>query len=497
MALLDQFGNPLTQRFAASASRHTGARPDWRLQIGDIDKLIPQRDWQTLLSCSQKIYTNMGIARGAVLQKAAFSVGRGFDPAFNGTDTEWGDQVREVLVNEWFPVCDVRGSVYDWKTNLYLDSVAIDRDGDFFVLLTKSESGYPMTQRIPAHRVGQRDQDKAIVETGTFKGAKISHGVIRNNYGRAIGFRVLGETPEEDTDVSSASMHQVFDPDWYDQSRGIPALSHALNDLRDMLQSQQWEQMAQLMLSSIGLIEYNEHGGPDTNDPYFALGTTTDGTQGLISETMEGGMVRYFRANSGAKLESVTQARPGEMWESFQDRLARSALVGMNWPYSFVWKPTGQGTAERADIQRARRAIEDRQDIIAGSARRQLIYAISVLAKIGRIPQPKSADWWKWSFTMPPDISIDGRDERIDLELWRAGMKNMGDIVGGYGKQTSDHLRERAREVAMRKRIAREVSEETGEEIEEREMAMLTPNDMAEDKTEESKTKEEPDNETD
>ena len=226
------------------------------------------------------------------------------------------------------------------------------------------------------------------------------------------------------------------------------------------------------------MIEYNENGGPDLDDPGNVLvGDITSG-QGLSYQTMDGGAIRYFKSNSGGKLETIKSDRPGDVWESFHDRIIRSALAGINWPYSLVWKPTGQGPAERSEIGKAQRAVEDRQDILTYAASRMVGYAVAKAQKQERLPQ--SDDWHKWEFTYPAKLTID--DGRVSKELesmWKIGARNMRDIVGMMGKSLEEHLMERAEEVALRKLAAQTASEKYGVTIEDREMAMLTPNELA------------------
>ena len=62
------------------------------------------------------------------------------------------------------------------------------------------------------------------------------------------------------------------------------------------------------------------------------------------------------------------------------------------------------------------------------------------------------------------------------IEGWRAGNRNLSEIVD---RDVEEFLRERARETILSKRIAAEESAASGFEISEREMRMLTPNEMA------------------
>lgn len=493
--VLDSFGNPIkSARTFVNAASNTGDRPYLEKRVKDIDELIPQNDRETLISVSRKLFANMGLARGAIFQKAMFSVGRGWDCVFTGQDKDWGLMVADLLNNQWYKTCDVRGQMFDFKTLLYLDSVAIDRCGDFAILFTESENGWPLMQRIPAHRIGNRRGMGNEVYAGPLRGYRMRDGVIKNDFGRPIAYHILGDNANEDRIVSAQDLILCFDPEWHQQDRGLPAFSHCLNEMRDMLQSQEWEQMVMLMLSAIGLIEYNDTGEPEDDDESSLLKDTNGNVvEGQVrANTFFGGMVRHFKADSGNRLETIKNDRPGDMWDRFHNRLTRSALIGINWPYSMVWEATGQGTAERADLERAAVSVEDRQDVLRGYALRIINRTVAKLIKSERIPMPRNpSDWYAWKFTMPPKISINFKnDTKALLDLNSRGLVNDTDIAGFYGKTLEAHYKERAYEVAMRKRITREVSEETKEIIEDREMRMMTPNDQPEEENQNNTTNE-------
>jgi len=477
MAIVDLYGNAYSysRKPARSAEQHTNQRPWEPTDLKNIGDLVPANDRKVLLSASRKLFLNLGPARGAIEQKAMYSVGRAWNPKFTGEDSDFGTAAASWLANTWYGVADVRGGMHDFKTTLYLLSTAIDRDGEAFVLLTESKAGFPRIQHIPAHRIGNPNN----VKDDKMRGGMLIDGIICNSDGAPREYALLTTDGKLQEWIPAQDIIHLYDPSWQEQGRGLPAFTHALNDLRDMLQSHEWERMAQLMLSSIGLIEHNEHGGADMDDNGTVLAGNTTTQTGVTVERLEGGSVRYFKANSGAKLDTIVSDRPGEVWESFHDRIIRSSLAGINWPYSMVWKATGQGTAERSELGKAQRAVEDRQDILFYFARRVVGYAVAKAQKTGSLA--KSADWWKWEFTMPSKLTID--DGRVAKELesmWKIGARNMRDIVGMMGKDLGEHYRERAEEIAMRKMAAKEASAKYGVEIEDRDMAMLTPNEQPE-----------------
>ena len=479
MALVDQFGNTISYKAAAAANRYTRERPWEPVQLSDIDDLIPSIDRKTLLSASRRLFLNLGPARGAIEQKAMYAVGRAWLPIFTGSDNEFAFEAKNWLTDQWYVTGDVRGGMHDFRTALYNISVAIDRDGEAFVLLTETQNGYPRYQHIPAHRIATPKD----IEDGPYRGGNLRDGIVYYQSGAPKEYALIDSEGKLVEWLGADSIVHLFDPSFQEQGRGLPAFTHALNDLRDMLQSHVWERQAQLMMSTIGLIEYNDNGGPDTDDPGAILRGDNTTNEGVVLEKLDGGSVRYFKSNSGGKIETIKSDRPGNAWENFHDRIIRSALSGINWPYSLVWKSTGQGTAERAEIGKAQRAVEDRQDLIFYAAKRMVGYAIAKAQKYGLLSA--SPDWYKWKFTYPRKLTID--DGRVAQELengWKNGWLNHTDILGMFGKTLEEHYQERAEEVAMRKLAAQQASEIYGVSVDEREMALITPNEQPQQKGE-------------
>ncbi len=173
-------------------------------EINDYDRL-------TLLSDSRKLYCNLGPVTGAINDKATYSIGRAWTAKFTGSDTEWGKKAEQWVNEVWYPVADARGSNYDFKSDLFVSSVSIDRDGEIFVYLTEGKDGFPLIQLLPAHMIGQRDhQDGDRLTSGPYKGLKMIQGVITNDQGRPVAYNVLGETPDTDEQISARDLIQIL-----------------------------------------------------------------------------------------------------------------------------------------------------------------------------------------------------------------------------------------------------------------------------------------------
>jgi hypothetical protein len=450
------YGQPVSSKFLR-ASENSGrhAPPEFIRALTPLKKLITRPDWLAVSFMGDKIDANFGISEGIISQKAMFAVTNGWSPIFMGEDQVWGDAVTDWLVNVWFPTCDVRGPNYDFVTGLYMDSVSVDARGDAITMLTKSEDGdgdWPMLQRIPNRQIGQWSNEEKVIG-GDYDGANIENGVISNSNGRPIAYRKLGLNRGDFEDIPANDIVHTFEPRWLDQARGFPIFSACIDLFRAMLSGHDMEMQTMNIASAIGLIEYNETGdstdGFSMDDP---LNNQPESTAGPDFKSMMGGMVRYFKANGGGKLEQLVNQRPGEDWETFNDRLIRVCCCAANWPYSLAWKKDGtNGTATRADQNMARKAISDRQDLLKYPAVRAIRYAVSVAINNKLIPPYKGSDlggFLKWSFSMPPIMTIDeGRDRDNDREDYKIGFGTLEEKALKCGT-TSKKIRDtREREV--------------------------------------------------
>ncbi len=159
------------------------------------------------------------------------------------------------------------------------------------------------------------------------------------------------------------------------------------------------------------------------------------------------------------------------------DRLVRQAISSV-WRFELSYDNSQlKGPGVRFSIMEARNAIARRQNTLFISARRRVNYAIAKYIKLGVLDA--DPDWYKWTFSMPAQLSIDdGREQSSIQANWAAGLTNMTEILASRGKTVEDHYIERAREIVLRKQAQAQAELESGLEIDDREMVMLTPNDQ-------------------
>lgn len=482
MAILDQYNNPVyshsyTRKPAKSANLAGGERPSYDRNLKDLGKLVPKFDRQSLCSISKQLYLNSPPLIGAIDQKGMYSVGNAYLPVYKGSDHVWGKAARDWLEGEWYEICNVAGGNNDFSSDLYIDSVAMDRDGEVFEYFTQTKSGYPQIQIIPSHRIDAGGLPEGRLAKGVFSGSKFYHedGIVYwSDSNKPVAYSFVDANGGHERFIDASLIKHTFDKSWPEQKRGLPLFYATLNNLRDILQSEEWERGTLLNMSSEVYTIHNETGGPDTDDPTYI---PSDDLEAPTIQYMQGGRIRYARAGAGEKIEQHQNFRPGNPWLDFNEFQMRLCFQQINWPMSMSWKASGQGTAERNDIGKACRAVKDRQTILDKIAKWRITRALVWAMKTGRIPQ--SSDWYNWAFTHPPSLTIDdGRSSKEKIEKLKMGILNQTDLVGEEGKSLEEHLMERGQEIVIREKIRLSLEKEHGMKIDPRYFMMLTPNEQ-------------------
>lgn len=470
-------------------------RPWWQQFRGGTDDNVRPDDVETLCSHSRRLYANLGPLRVAIQDKAMYCVGRAWLPVFKGVDPDFKTAAQSWLIDNWYPVSNVLGPEFDFQTLLYLCSVHLDVFSEVFVYLTETEDsaagagdgGYPQIQLVPRHRVnqprltGSLGNDGALL-LGPYRGYRCTAGVIKNRTGRAIAFHVLGDDPagSQDAYVSTDNLIRLREMEMGDETRAIPATSHGINQGRSILSLIQNEQQFLELASRIAIVENNELGGLDPNDPSNALGLRPappafDAGVGAVNGSpkvaanewqQDGGQTRYFESKSGGKITPFQFSRPGGEWLNFINFQTRG-LVDALWPYHLVSDEGALGGANvRALTSRANRLVMDRQDLLRKLARRCVQYAVAKGSKIGRVPE--SDEWWMWDFTVPSRITVDyGRDAKAELLEIEGGILDPAEPIEARGHDYGDFLLQYYRNQALKKQVRAQVEQETGVTLED------------------------------
>lgn len=419
------------RRWAPGASQMLeAARPSQQRKshIGfdrDTPRLIHGSDRRSLMSIGRWLYWNDAIVRGAVNDMATIASGH-LSMQFVGEDAEWGQQAEDWLA-EHDRFCCIRG--YPYTMQVLTRLVVIHRivDGDCFFILTEGQNGYPLLQFIPANRV-RGDFSKAgmnpLGESANAPWADypVTDGVITDDYGRALAYRVYDDQTQMFTDIDAANMVHVYGVEAGDQNRGVSALAASIGDLTDLGETRKFELIAQKLGSAISVVEHNETGtAPEDASVIIGGDDSTEGDSKppVYGQEMLGGEVRYFRAGSGSKLDTLNFDRPTNNQREFAREIARNALHGLGWSIDYSLDPSRVGgAAMRIVVEKLNRTMGDlREHTLFPFRRRVDGWRVAKAEKAGLLPSSSGNDWRSWMYKGAPDLTADAMYSAQVMEL--------------------------------------------------------------------------------
>jgi hypothetical protein len=446
-----------TSNFLIQAATQTADRKNVPMLDRDVVRNISTVGRRILMSLGRHLSMNVPQVRGMVMERANL-ISTGIISQYYGDNEEFKTKAEDWIL-EHNKICDVRGWPYSMDTfyrNLVISQL---RDGGQACLFTETPNGYPLIQVIPVHRIGSMPGVQKVDgyfyghEIGTKKPMQFEgwmrDGIIFSDSGQTIGYNVsltdLVSSWSECVKVSSSDMMLNFIPEFPEQIREISEIGLAAFDWQDISEWRRFEMMAQKIGSGIALQEFNEAGEPPPgSDLSFTTpptsGETTTGTpSGLYTETIDGGMIRYFRAKNGGKLEAFQNDRPSGNQQSFEDKVARAAMHGASWSMDFSLDPSKVGGAPmRVVVEKINRSIEVVQKLLIEPAARRLDgWRISKAINLGLLPAVD--DWWKWEHQFPANVTADKKyDSDVDVQELRSGLQAPQDAIGRRGQYWED-----------------------------------------------------------
>jgi hypothetical protein len=416
-------------------------------------RAISRFDWNQGLSLSRQLYARIGELSGATKQKSNYVIGDSWCAEYHGPPAKaaWGELAKEWLEN-WFLVANIRGEPFDFVTSLFVDSIAIDRDGDAG-MIPCVENGEPRLQFIPAHQIGFRQsagQDVnglGIVPDGRFKGAKCYNGVVFGNRTQVLGYGVLGESPKDDKQFAVSEMQLLYEPDWSDQGRGIPKIANSMPTWMDYEDIVHFIKRQVKMDSAQGLMHYNEEGAAEDSQDFITGKASGASNQDVKIEQLEGNEIMYFKALGGGKIEAFRSDRPHPNTDAHNMRLLRGCFLSLEWPYE-LYDPKEVGGASTRLIQDfARHSVNKRQRLVWKRFIRAIAHGLSYAMENGDIPRNDDPDWLAWEVTLPAKVTVDARyDDKTKMEKIRIGAGTWGEIYGDDGKSAKTYIWKRCEE---------------------------------------------------
>ncbi len=403
-----------------------------------------------MASMSRYLYDNDGIVRCAINDLARYSFP--LIPQAKTDDPYWNMEA-EALFQDWSSYADV-GQRYGFEELQRLASIAIDRDGDVGIMFVRS-AGFRL-QLIEAHRIGDFiETDSGYVD-----------GVKTNRFGRPMSYLVSDESiygeffpkTTKAKRIPASAMMLLYDPERADQQRGLPAIKHAMNHVRDIKEILEYEKIGVKNLSTIAAVLESETGEADP-DAWNTAEINQDATRLTVNEVQSGSIPVLKK---GEKLSPFSFNRPSPTFQGFLEFLIREFAVGMGLPYEFLWHPAGiTGPAQRFIMGKAQRRFNERQRLFSRMVKKVWAMVIADAIDQGKLSPVK--DWYKCRLQAPAQLTIDaGREAAQEREDVMAGLMTMREHYGKRGLDWQSECQQKTKEVKYLVEKAQDIANETG-----------------------------------
>jgi len=403
-----------------------------------------------MASLSRYLYDNDGIVRCAINDLARYSFP--LTPQAVSDDAYWNMEA-EALFQDWSTYADV-GQRYGFEELQRLASVAIDRDGDIGIMFVRA-SGFRL-QLVESHRIGDfLETDSGYVD-----------GVKTNKYGRATSYLVSDESiygeffpkTTKAKKIPSSALMLLFDPERADQQRGLPAIKHAMNHVRDIKDILQYEKEGVKNLSTIAAVLESETGEADP-DAWNVKDIEENATRLTVNEIQSGSIPVLKK---GEKLTPFSYNRPSSAFQGFLEFLIREFAVGMGLPYEFLWHPAGiTGPAQRFIMGKAQRRFNERQRLFHKFVKRVWAMVIADAIDSGKLSPTKN--WYKCRIQAPAQLTIDaGREMMQEREDVSAGLMTLREHFGKRGLDWQSECQQRSKEIKYMFEKADDLAKELG-----------------------------------
>jgi len=453
--ILDQYGREINRpqaSFVRSGSRqyqyaaadYTRERQDIGDWSSDSKNTLSSYVRRKLMSGGRYLFENVGMVRGAILDKASYSVGNAFIPTPSIEDQGLQRAYMDYFM-EWAKSPDVTGRC-NFTGLLKLVSIAIDRDGDLGCMFVETPTGYPKLRLVESHNIGNKLGDQDAYD-----------GVLVDRLNRARAYRVFTEM-NKTRDFSSFNMILVYEPDRADELRGKSSLAHAINDLLDRQEILDAEKFAVKIGSKLALVL---HTDVPADTPFFGEQTETQsGASNLTFEKVMNGAIP--RLMPGEELKSFEHNRPSNTFSGFLEDLIRNVSLGLRMPFEFIWDASKlNGTGNRVILEKVDRSIQERQATLVRFSNRVWSYVCGRAFVRGDLPE--ASGWNRVTWQMPKKLSIDpGRDGRQALEEIKFGTKSAESYAAECGRDIETIERQKYEESLRLVNYAETLSKQTG-----------------------------------
>ena len=428
------------------------------------ENILSRTDRTRLTLETSDLRRNYGIAFGFLNRFADFVVGTGLQPQAKTTSKDW-NQISENFFNQWGKVADYRQRCELWQLERLAVKFLFLEGEAFFALLDNGQIQPIEPSRIATPNNMAEDAD-------VIQGVRVGAGGI------VQGFYVCDRGDNGSINLDSYSyvlrenMVHVYDPERFDQVRGIPALASVVNLLRDKADfSESTLLKARLDAYKAWAIYTDKNIGPNNLQARDANPTASGATGEIKLESTDAGEMWYLPANS--KIDSLASKTPNNVYCEFNESIIDEIAAALGMPKNILMlkAPT------RAEIVVARKTIARIEKVITAKMLSRLWnWRIAKAIKAGDLPAAPldaqgTSQWFNCEW-MPSGIEpIDRADAaQADVSDYNLSTKSLSEICKARGVEFEDVLAAKAREIEQAILTAQEINKRNGTNLNWREL---------------------------
>lgn len=416
---------------------------------------------------------NSGIAR--VIVTIAMMVGSQQAQMDSG-DSEWDEAVETLLriENGSALICDRSGQNNLEQFQQLVELLAM-RDGDCFIVLTKTDTGRASYRLYEAHVVNGQPN-------GSWSDKSWRNGIKFNNDGRPVSY--FFQDQDNLTKGTEIPAQSVIHYKYADATsvRGVPALAHAVLNITDIIERRGFTKATIKLRAMLGLAITMDVDGKKTGDRPISgqlrmgpgaypssregeLATAADRGPKVEEVSMAGNTTSVMRLAPGEDAKILNDDSPNPNATEFENEILRDVAIGLQMPPQVIfWLEKQTGPMVRFTVRMAEKRIGQRRAYARNVfLNRWIAYQVATAGKAGRLPAKFPAKWFNCTWQEPASLTIDvGRDGNLELRQLDAGVSSMDDVIGPAGGNWRETVAQKRKEAAFVIDQAKELSAETG-----------------------------------
>ncbi len=375
--------NRIAYRFAYEALDRTRTRKKRSDQRGTGDTHLTEITLSDLRQIARDIGRNNPIIKGMLRTETNGVIGTGTQIQARTVDKDWNKKAEDLFYEECVikPI-DEKGML-NWPQILRKTYKTYRQDGDLFAIYLDD-----VIQMAEGEQCGTPWGKK-------FNQASVTNGVAKDpQTGRILGYYIGKPNSYGYIDGDSwkayprESVHHVFNPERFSNSRGEPALTSAMTWI-DMIKDYA---EAELVAARVNACFAMFVSRKDMAMPDAYTGGVGAGTGGVDSETyqrfqkLSPGMIMY--GSDGEDAKGIGQARPNAAFDSFMLRLLSFIGRPIEMPLMLITLDFSGATFMNARI--AYNAVQsqwkaEQEDVVIPFCTRTWVWHVNKMIRLGKL----------------------------------------------------------------------------------------------------------------